>query len=179
MRRNADDLTLLTMSDRRGRRYALVPVDVLLELVDAANRSSPRRKPAAVMMPKDLRDWTPKVDTAAMELFRVRLTESADELAGYSSGDSGMSEDVAAFDHAKAESGETFPDEIAVRLIGGEHPVKVFREYRGLTQQALADAAGTTAAYVSQIETGMRVGGRKTLAKFAEVLGVERTDLEV
>jgi DNA-binding XRE family transcriptional regulator len=179
MRKNADDLTLLTMSDRRGRRYALVPVDVLLELVDAANRSSARRKPAAMMMPEDLRDWAPKFDTAAMERFRISLIESADELAGHSSRESGMSEDIAAFDHAKAESGETFPEEIAVRLIGGEHPVKVFREYRGLTQQALADAAGTTAAYVSQIETGVRVGGRKTLAKFAEVLGVERADLEV
>ena len=89
-----------------------------------------------------------------------------------------MSEDVAAFDHAKAAGGETFPEEVAIRLVGGEHPVRVFREYRRLTQRELADAAGTTAAYISQIETGARIGGRKTLARIAGVLGVERPDLE-
>ncbi len=89
----------------------------------------------------------------------------------------GDAEDVAAYDAAKARREESFPSEIADRLIAGENPIKIFREYRGLTQRQLARAAATTAPYVSQIETGRRVGSVKLLHRLADALDVGLDDL--
>ena len=70
-----------------------------------------------------------------------RLVEVADEVAS-----------IGAFDAYKATQSKTFPDEVANRLLNGEHPVKVFREHCGMTQTQLAEVAGLRQAYVSQIE---------------------------
>ena len=94
--------------------------------------------------------------------------------AVHPAGDAG---DVAAYDAAKARREESFPSEIADRLIAGENPIKIFREYRGLTQRQLAGAAATTAPYVSQIETGRRVGSVKLLHRLADALDVGLDDL--
>lgn len=85
--------------------------------------------------------------------------------------------DVAAYDAAKARNEESFPAEIADRLIAGENPIKVFRKYRGLTQKQLAKQAKTAAAYLSQIETGRRTGSVKLLRRLAGELGVGLDDL--
>jgi len=67
---------------------------------------------------------------------------------------------------------ETFPDSVAAAMLDGVHPLKALREYRGLTQAQLADAAGTSAVYVSQIERGKRHAGRKLRAKIGRCLRV-------
>lgn len=72
---------------------------------------------------------------------------------------------------------ERFPAAVARQLVSGESPIRVFREYRGLTQAALAEAAGTNAQYVSQIERGDRDVGKKLLPKLAAALGVDLADL--
>ena len=95
-----------------------------------------------------------------------RLLEVADEAAG-----------IRAFDAYKATRPETFPDEVASRLLNGEHPVKVFREHRGITQTQLAESAGLRQAYVSQIEAGSRVGTVDVLKRVAEALRVNLEDL--
>ena len=95
-----------------------------------------------------------------------RLLEIADEAAG-----------IRAFDAYKATRPETFPDEVASRLLNGEHPVKVFREHRGITQTQLAESAGLRQAYVSQIEAGSRVGTVDVLKRVAEALRVDLEDL--
>jgi DNA-binding XRE family transcriptional regulator len=51
---------------------------------------------------------------------------------------------------------ETFPDSFVERLLSGEHPLKVWREYRGFTIAALAVICNVSAPAVSQIETGRR-----------------------
>jgi len=76
-----------------------------------------------------------------------------------------------------APAEERFPAAVARRLVAGESPVKVFREHRGLTQAALAEAAGTNAQYVSQIERGDRDVGKKLLPKLAAALKVDADDL--
>jgi DNA-binding XRE family transcriptional regulator len=86
-------------------------------------------------------------------------------------------EDVAAFDAAKAEGGETFPAKVARRLVEGVHPVKVFREFRGMDQATLGHKAGTNSAYISQIERGTRHPSRRLLVKLAQALDVEAPDL--
>ena len=53
-------------------------------------------------------------------------------------------EDIASLDQALANPQEFLPEDIALRLIQSESPVKVFREYRALTQEALAREIGMT-----------------------------------
>ena len=81
------------------------------------------------------------------------------------------------YDRAMAERGESFPIEVADRLVAGENPVKVYRNHRGLTQNELAAAVGIHKMYLSQIETGRRVGSTKTLAALASALNVTLDDL--
>jgi DNA-binding XRE family transcriptional regulator len=95
-----------------------------------------------------------------------RLLEVADEAAS-----------IRVYDAYKATQPETFPDEVASRLLNGEHPVKVFREHRGMTQTQLAEAAGLRQAYVSQIEAGSRIGTIDVLKRIAEALQVDLDDL--
>jgi DNA-binding XRE family transcriptional regulator len=79
--------------------------------------------------------------------------------------------DLVRFD--RDDDGIRIPVEVvkAMRL-DGAHPVKAWREHKGLTLQALADAAGVSKAYVSQIEGGKRTGTAATLKKLAAALGV-------
>ncbi len=88
-----------------------------------------------------------------------------------------MAEDVRNFDEAVSRDEETVSRAIVKRLVLGEQPVKVWREYRGLTQAALARAANITAAYLSQIETGARKGGVRVLIALARTLDVDVEDL--
>jgi DNA-binding XRE family transcriptional regulator len=83
-----------------------------------------------------------------------------------------MAADVAAFDAAVARREEAFPFTLFDAVDGGENPVRVFREYRGMTQRALAAAAGIKPAYLSQIESGSREGSIKTLKALAHALNV-------
>jgi DNA-binding Xre family transcriptional regulator len=99
-----------------------------------------------------------------------RLVEDAEMLA-----------DIAAYDAVKKDSDEGLaqflPAALVDRMIAGESPVRVWREHRGLTAAELAAAAGLSAAYVSQIETGSRAGTTKTLQALAEALSVELDDI--
>ncbi|WP_305043155.1 helix-turn-helix domain-containing protein [Geoalkalibacter sp.] len=64
------------------------------------------------------------------------------------------------------------PAEIVRRELDGELPIKLWREHRGLTQQELADRAGISKPYLSQIETGRRQGTVDTLSAIARALDV-------
>lgn len=87
-------------------------------------------------------------------------------------------EQVDAFEAALARGDEELvPSSVAERLLAGEHPVKVWRKYRGLTQAALAAEAGLNKVHLSQIETRRRVGTLYTLRRLAAALGVDIEDL--
>ena len=102
-----------------------------------------------------------------MELF-ARLMRAAEGL-----------DDVALFDAAKAaDDGFRVPGAVAHAILDGTHPVKAWREYRGFTQDALAEKAGISKAYLSQIETGKRTGVAKTLKALASALGVTINELQ-
>jgi len=73
---------------------------------------------------------------------------------------------------ARARDDTEVPWEVAKRVVAGEHPIKVYREWRGLTQELLARKGGSAKAYISQIETGAKPGGRAILRKIAAALGV-------
>ncbi|HUS83506.1 MAG TPA: helix-turn-helix transcriptional regulator [Anaerolineales bacterium] len=86
-----------------------------------------------------------------------------------------MLQDVADYDAAKEalEQGEELiPSEVTFAILNGENPTRVWRNYRALTQQELADRAGISKPYLSQIETGKRTGTAEVLAAIANALGV-------
>ena len=95
----------------------------------------------------------------------LELLEQAEEL-----------EDIRDYDAAKAElergEDELVPAEVVFAILDGENPVKVWREFRGLTQGQLADAAGISKPYLSQIETGKRKGSTDILSALAKALNV-------
>lgn len=51
------------------------------------------------------------------------------------------------------------------------------RDRRGMTGGELADKAGITQPYLSEIETGKKDGGLKVMAKIAAILGVSLDNL--
>ena len=88
-------------------------------------------------------------------------------------------DDEALFEAAKiADDGFRVPGMVVNAIIDGSHPVKAWREYRGLTQEVLAFQAGISKAYLCQIETGKRVGAVKTLKAVAKALGVNLDDVQ-
>lgn len=89
-----------------------------------------------------------------------------------------MLEDAAATAaYYRTRDQERVPIELVDRLLAGDNPVKVWREYRGLSQRALAAQGGLNFAYLSQIETGARKGTTATMKKLAEALAVDLDDL--
>ncbi len=81
-------------------------------------------------------------------------------------------EDLLAYDRAIVENGEGLPHAFMVRLIGGENPLGVFREWRGLSQSALARQSGVNRVQIADIEAGRSNGSVQTLKKLAKALGV-------
>lgn len=72
---------------------------------------------------------------------------------------------------------ERVPAEFVDRLIDGESPVRVWRDFRGLSAKDLAAAAGISAAYISEIETGKKEGSISVLKAIAKVLRLDLDDL--
>lgn len=72
---------------------------------------------------------------------------------------------------------ETFPAEIADRLLAGEHPLRVWRDYRVLTLQALAERCGVTRQMLSMVEHNKAKASADLLGKLAEALGCDMDDI--
>lgn len=72
---------------------------------------------------------------------------------------------------------ELVPFEITERVIAGENPVRVWREHRGMSAVQLAERAGISRGYLSQIETGAREGTISTIAAIARALDLDIADL--
>lgn len=91
---------------------------------------------------------------------RVReLVEEAEDAADYAAA-------------VAADDGVRYPAAVALAMADGASPLRAWREHRGLTLQALAETAGLSRAYVSQIEGAKRTGSAATLAKLAQALGI-------
>ena len=61
--------------------------------------------------------------------------------------------------------------------IDGENPIKVFREYRKLTQARLAELAGVKAPYISELESGKKEGSVSVLKRIAQALDLDLDDI--
>ena len=91
--------------------------------------------------------------------------------------DAEMLSDVRAYDAAKARmqrgQDELIPLEITERRLSGESTVKIWREYRGLTQEDLAKTSKVSRPMIAAIESRHKKGGIGTLKKLAVALKVD------
>jgi len=72
---------------------------------------------------------------------------------------------------------EVVPAAIVRRLVAGENKVKVWRSHRGLSGRDLAAAAGVSAPFISEIESGKKDGSVSVMKKIADALKVDLDDL--
>jgi DNA-binding XRE family transcriptional regulator len=93
----------------------------------------------------------------------LELVEDADDAAA-----------VARFAARHDEGKEaTIPVAVVDRLLDGEVPLRVWREYRGLTAAQLAAAARVTPAHISKLEAGKGSPSVALLGRLATILDVE------
>ncbi|MEM6727805.1 MAG: helix-turn-helix transcriptional regulator [Pseudomonadota bacterium] len=89
-------------------------------------------------------------DIQAIEAFRQKLADGQEEL---------------------------LPSGFVDRMLDGESLIKLWREHRGLSQDALAEAAGVPRPNISAIEKGRRGASVETLKRIADALNVRLDDL--
>jgi DNA-binding XRE family transcriptional regulator len=87
-------------------------------------------------------------------------------------------DDIRAYDRAKSKPQEFIPAAFAKRLLDGENPIRVYREYRGMTQEALAAKADISKPFLSQLENERRVMSMRVLRSLAKALKVDFDDLD-
>jgi DNA-binding XRE family transcriptional regulator len=99
----------------------------------------------------------------------LRLVEEAEMLSDVRDYDAAME---------NIEQGEELvPSEVVYAILDGENPIRVWREYRGYTQKELAESAGISKPYLSQIETGKRTGTTEVLSAIASALDLTIDDI--
>ena len=80
-------------------------------------------------------------------------------------------QDIRDYDSTRAaletKGEELIPGKVVFALLDGRNSIRVWREYRGLTQLQLAQAAGISVPYLSQLESGKRKGSMKVLTAIA------------
>lgn len=75
------------------------------------------------------------------------------------------------------EEEELLDGDALKRIIEGESPVRVWRQYRGMTGQQLGDACGVTKSYISSIENGRKPGSLEFFKAASEALDTMIDDL--
>jgi DNA-binding XRE family transcriptional regulator len=87
-----------------------------------------------------------------------------------------MLQDIQDYDSVKQAlargDDELIPGEVVDAILDGENAIKVWREYRGISQTGLAEKAGISVPYLSQLETNKRKGSLDKLTAIARVLNV-------
>lgn len=90
--------------------------------------------------------------------------------------DAEMIADVKAYDAAKARlhdgRDELIPLEITERRLQGEIALRIWREYRKLTQEQLAKKSKVSRALIAAIETNRKAGSVSTWKKLGAALDV-------
>jgi DNA-binding XRE family transcriptional regulator len=81
-------------------------------------------------------------------------------------------EDAADLAALQKKNAEYLPVGLVERMLTGESAIKIFREWRGMTQHELSQAAGIGKSMLSQIESGKKDPSLTTARRLAEVLNV-------
>lgn len=76
-------------------------------------------------------------------------------------------------------SGENdLPDEVLDALSARQqHPIKIIRKFRQMTQNDLAEASGISRPYLTEIETGKKDGSIRAMKSIAQALEVSVGEL--
>lgn len=78
----------------------------------------------------------------------------------------------------KNDGDASLPDDVAEQIARGTgHPIKIIRKHRGMTQGDLADAAGISRPYLTEIETGRKDGSIRAIKAIADALNVSMEKL--
>ena|SRR5665213_1390137 len=110
------------------------------------------RGEVAILPRKDYEVLIAKASEADEDAGTVRLVAKArDEIAG---------------------GAPVLPKDIVDRLANGEHPVRVLREWRDITQMYLSFKTNLSQGHISDIENGRRTGTVAALRLIANVLKV-------
>jgi mRNA interferase RelE/StbE len=109
---------------RKGREFAVIPVEELQKLMDDAEMLA---------------------DVKAYDAAKARLEDGADEL---------------------------IPLEITERRLRGETALRIWRDYRKLTQEQLARRSKVSRALIAAIETNRKAGSVSTWKKLGVALNV-------
>jgi DNA-binding XRE family transcriptional regulator len=88
-------------------------------------------------------------------------------------GDEAAEDRMTALIAAERGGEPSVPSWLAEAVIAGATPVKAARQRAGLTQAALAAAAGITQGYLSDLERGAKAGSDAVLARIAAATGIE------
>ncbi len=87
-----------------------------------------------------------------------------------------MFQDIQDYDRAKAalarREEELIPAEVVNAILDGENTIKVWREFRGMTQAELAQKIEISTPYLSQLESGKRQGSVEVFSALAKGLHV-------
>lgn len=67
---------------------------------------------------------------------------------------------------------EALPVQAVLRIGEGTHPLRVWRNHRGMTLDALAVASGVNRSYISEIERGRKPGSYVAMGRLAKALGI-------
>jgi hypothetical protein len=86
--------------------------------------------------------------------------------------DAGTARLVARARREVAAGAPLIPLEQANRIADGEHPIRVLRTWRGMTQAQLSQGAKLTQGYLSDLESRRRKGGAAVLRAIAGKLQV-------
>jgi hypothetical protein len=84
-------------------------------------------------------------------------------------------DDVEIYDIRKAElvaGGNVLPPEVSAAILRGDSRLKAIRHWRDETQLHLSFKTGIGQGYLSDLETGRRMGAPETIAKLARALDV-------
>jgi DNA-binding XRE family transcriptional regulator len=96
-----------------------------------------------------------------------RIIEALDDL-----------EDIFFLEAYRTDPNEEFlPAEMVYAILDGANPIRVWREHRGLSQQQLAETAGISKPYLSQLEAGKREASQRVIRRLAKSLRVDLDDL--
>lgn len=72
---------------------------------------------------------------------------------------------------------ETFPASVVNAILDGENKIKVFREYRGLTQAKLAQLSGLSVVMIKKLEARESDGSIRSLKAIAKALQLDLEDI--
>jgi DNA-binding XRE family transcriptional regulator len=73
---------------------------------------------------------------------------------------------------AEGRAEAPLPEAVSADILKGDSVLKALRNWRGLTQVQLAEAAGIGQGFLSELEARMKTGSAETFAKLAQRLEV-------